>query len=74
MATVKLIDAFSKKFRTNLPILVLQLHDELIFEISKNQKDEVEKLMNDILPLPNVLSVKFEIKIKSGLAWSALGS
>lgn len=72
MATVKLIDVLTRKFPTNPPKLVMQLHDEVIFEISKTQLKEVESILYDVLTMKNHFSVKFDIKVRSGMAWSSL--
>ena len=72
MATVRLINKLKEKFPTEMPLLVLQLHDELIFEVNQGQLSEVEKIIKEVLPMEDVFSVKFAVKVKHGNCWSAL--
>merc|ERR1712130_691488 len=74
MATVKVMESVKKspKFGLDPPKLVLQLHDELIFEVAANHVTEMERILREILPMPNVLDVTFAVKVKSGLSWCSL--
>ena len=56
MATVRLINKLKEKFPTEMPLLVLQLHDELIFEVSQGQLSEVEKIIKEVALLLCVIA------------------
>ncbi len=49
--------------------LILQIHDELIIEAHKDEKDEVKSLMKDIMESSVVLSVPLVVDIEVGESW-----
>ena len=60
-----------KKFKTKM---LLQIHDELIFECSKNDKEYVQKIIKDaMLSISSsdyhMFSVPLNVSINSGLNW-----
>lgn len=52
--------------------LVLQLHDELIYEVSANQVPEVAVLVQHCMETAVKLSVSLPVKIKVGPTWGEL--
>ena len=66
----QLIDT-DKKFETKM---LLQIHDELIFECSKNDKDYVQKIIKDAMVSISssdyhMFSIPLNVSINSGLNW-----
>ena len=66
----QLIDT-DKKFKTKM---LLQIHDELIFECSKNNKDYVEKIIRATMASISssdyhMFSIPLNVSINSGLNW-----
>ena len=60
-----------KKLKTKM---LLQIHDELIFECSKNDKDYVQKVIKDAMISISssdyhMFSVPLNVSINSGLNW-----
>ena len=49
--------------------LILQVHDELLIEASKDEEDEVYKLLEEEMMGALKLSVPLEIDIHSGDTW-----
>ncbi|MEK7635100.1 MAG: DNA polymerase [Patescibacteria group bacterium] len=56
--------------------LILQIHDELIYEVPENLINELEpkikKIMQDIIPLEKILNVPIIVDSKSGSNWGEL--
>ncbi|ESO92507.1 hypothetical protein LOTGIDRAFT_120568 [Lottia gigantea] len=52
--------------------LLLQLHDELIYEVSENEVDKVSKLVKREMESAIKLSVKLQVKVKTGKTWASL--
>jgi len=52
--------------------LVLQIHDELLFEVEESQKGLLEDILKKVLPLENEYAVRFDVKVKKGLSWDRL--
>jgi DNA polymerase-1 len=60
-----------KKFKTKM---LLQIHDELIFECSKNDKEYVQKIIKDVMVSISssdyhMFSIPLNVSINSGLNW-----
>ena len=60
-----------KKFNTKM---LLQIHDELIFECSQNDKDYVQKVIKDVMTSISssdyhMFSIPLNVSINSGLNW-----
>jgi DNA polymerase-1 len=67
LAMVKLNNEFEKRgFQTKM---VLQVHDELIFETPLIEKEFVISLVRDIMENIHILSVDLKVNIKSGTSW-----
>ena len=54
--------------------LVLQLHDELLYEVCQENLDEVATIVRHEMENALKLSVKFPVKIKVGQTWGKLDS
>ena len=66
IAMIKVDEALSKKnYKSKL---VLQIHDELILKIYKDEKDEVYSLVKDIME--NILDSKIKLSVEGGVAKS----
>ena len=73
LAMIKLDQLIStdKKFRTKM---LLQIHDELIFECSQSDKEYVQKIIKDAMVSISssdyhMFSVPLNVSINSGLNW-----
>ena len=60
-----------KKFKAKM---LLQIHDELIFECSKKDKDYVQKIVKDAMTSVSssdyhMFSIPLNVSINSGLNW-----
>ena len=51
--------------------MIMQVHDELIFETLENEKTEIQNLLYDLMPSSIELKVPLEIEIKSGKTWGS---
>ena len=51
--------------------MIMQVHDELIFETPENEKTEIQNLLYDLMPSSIELKVPLEIEIKSGKTWGS---
>ncbi|MBE6138177.1 MAG: DNA polymerase I [Firmicutes bacterium] len=49
--------------------MILQVHDELIFDVSKSEKNEVEKIVREVMEGVINLSVPLKVDIESGENW-----
>ncbi len=54
--------------------LVLQLHDELLYEVTENNLLRVARIVKNGMENAIKLSVKFPVKLKVGLSWGQLES
>jgi DNA polymerase-1 len=52
--------------------MLLQVHDELVFEAPRDETDELTKLVADILPKAMDLIVPLKVDVKTGPNWGAL--
>jgi len=59
----------SKKFKTKL---LLQIHDELLFEVYQPELEEVKSFVKDIMEHALELSVPLEVNLKTGHNWAEL--
>ena len=50
-------------------MMILQVHDELIFESPQNEMDEMKGLVNEIMPAAMSLAVPLEVDVKTGANW-----
>ena len=53
--------------------MLLQIHDELLFECDEDNEEELVGMVSDIMPkaLP-ILSVPIGVEVKSGPNWGSL--
>lgn len=52
--------------------LVLQLHDELIYEVTESCRGQAAKVIKEEMETAMTLSVKMPVKVKSGLSWATM--
>ena len=52
--------------------MILQVHDELIFEVPKKELHEMESLVGEFMPSAISLEVPLEIEMKTGSDWGNL--
>ena len=65
-----MIELHSKMKELNLKSkMILQIHDELIFDVVKEEKKELEKLVKKIMENTYKLDVPLEVEISSGNNW-----
>ncbi|MBA8825935.1 DNA polymerase-1 [Saccharopolyspora lacisalsi] len=49
--------------------MLLQVHDELIFEVAEGERDEVERLVRQHMGAAHELDVPLEVSVGVGLSW-----
>ncbi|XP_038223195.1 DNA polymerase theta-like [Zerene cesonia] len=54
------------------PHLVLQMHDELIYEVVEYKKNDFINILKDVMETTVRLNVPLPVKVKSGYTWGAL--
>ncbi len=70
LAMIKISESFKKKkFKSKL---LLQIHDELIFEIYKRELEEVKSIVKEFMEHSLELFVPLKVKLKSGYNWAEL--
>ena len=52
--------------------MLLQVHDELIFEVPQEEVDQLAQLLREIMPMSLNLIVPLQIEVKSALNWRDL--
>ena len=52
--------------------MILQVHDELIFEVPRNEIEVMESILEEIMPYSISLNVPLGIEIKKGISWGSL--
>ena len=76
LAMVKIDDYLNFKKLNDKVRMLLQVHDELVFEIEKNTDRkiylDIKKIMESIIPPQKVFGVVFEVNIKKGGDWGNL--
>ena len=50
-------------------MMILQVHDELIFESPQDELDEMKALVNEIMPAAMSLAAPLEVDVKTGSNW-----
>ncbi len=66
-AMVEIYKEFAKR---NLKSkMLIQVHDELVFNVLKSEEDEVEKIVRDIMENTYKLSVPLVVDINKGIDW-----
>ena len=53
-------------------LLVLQLHDELLYEVHESMLQEVARVVRTEMECAVKLSVKLPVKLKTGRSWGSL--
>jgi len=53
--------------------MLLQIHDELLFEVPEEEVEEMQSLINDLMPRAIELCVPVKIEIKLGRNWGEMG-
>ena len=67
-AMVEIFDEFNKR---NLKSkMLLQVHDELVFNVVNNELDEVKGIVKDIMENTYKLNVPLKVDIEVGTDWS----
>lgn len=70
------ICSIAKKIETddieNQPRLILQLHDELIYEVPENKQESFIRLLKHEMENTVRLNVPLPVKVKSGSRWGSL--
>ncbi len=67
IAMINISDEFQKRqLKTRM---IMQVHDELVFEVHHNEKDEVEKLVMDCMKNAMKLDVPVEVEMGWGKNW-----
>jgi len=52
--------------------MILQVHDELIFEVPQQELQQMESLVGELMPSAVILDVPLEIEMKTGSDWGNL--
>ena len=53
-------------------MMILQVHDELIFEVPHNELSQMESIVSELMPSSLKLDVPLEVEIKKGYDWGNL--
>lgn len=68
---IAMINIYGKLKKDNLSSrMILQIHDELIFEVKKNELEKLKKLVKEEMEGVVKLSVPIKVDIKTGKNWS----
>ncbi len=54
-------------------LMILQVHDELIFEVRADELEEMEAIVLDVMPSAMDLTVPLEVDLKTGPNWGEMG-
>ena len=49
--------------------MIMQVHDELVFEVPKTELETIIKLVNECMELNQPLKVPLEVDINYGVSW-----
>jgi DNA polymerase-1 len=52
--------------------MLLQIHDELLFEVPEGEVEEMKSLVNEIMPHAFELRIPVKIDIKLGKNWAEM--
>ena len=53
--------------------MILQVHDELIFECPADEVEEIRELATRIMPASLKMNVPLKVDLKQGRNWGAMG-
>ena len=68
LAMIKINEAFKREHFTSR--LLLQIHDELIFEIYQPELEKAKDIVKDIMEHSLKLSVPIKVNLKTGINWA----
>jgi DNA polymerase I-like protein with 3'-5' exonuclease and polymerase domains len=73
---VKIEKLLNKKYvsKSRGANLVLQMHDELIYEVDESDLEDVKLIMKDCMENCMELPVKMKVKLKWGKSWGHMES
>jgi len=52
--------------------MLLQVHDELVFEVPEEELEEIKGLVGDLMPQAIRLSVPLKVEVKVGKNWGEM--
>ena len=70
LAMVKLQDRMDEMGLRSL--MIVQVHDELIFEVPSDEMEDMQAIVLDIMPRAMELAVPLEVDLKSGRNWGVM--
>jgi DNA polymerase-1 len=71
---IAMINLYREMERRNLKSkMLLQIHDELLFEVPEAEVEEMKSLVSELMPRAVELSVPVKIDIKLGKNWAEMG-
>ena len=50
-------------------LMIIQVHDELIFEVPKDELEQVKSVVMELMPSAMTLAVPLEVELKTGYTW-----
>jgi len=53
-------------------IMIVQVHDELIFEVPNNELGHIKSIVLELMPSAMKLDVPLEVEVKTGLTWGEM--
>jgi DNA polymerase-1 len=53
-------------------LMIVQVHDELIFEVPKYELEQMESLIGQLMPAAMDLTVPLEVDLKKGYNWGEM--
>ena len=53
-------------------LMIVQVHDELIFEVPSDELEDMQAIVLDIMPSAMELAVPLEVDLKSGRNWGVM--
>lgn len=70
LAMIRIADAMARQgFEAKI---ILQVHDELLFEAPRRERDALRRLVEDIMPQAMEFSVPLKVDVKEGLNWAEI--
>ena len=54
-------------------MMIIQVHDELIFEVPQEELDQMRALVQELMPAAMELDVALEVDLKTGYNWGEMG-
>jgi len=71
-AMIKISDMIAKNFKNDEVRMLLQVHDELLFEIEKGKEKQISQKIKDIMERDYKLDVPVAVDVKFGNNWKDL--